>query len=133
MTGDFAAGVVALSAIAVVDVDFGGTAIGSLRVNNSGTMTYVGSASSGPAAWYSPTGGTPGDNYYASMTLDSGDAWTTGTASGTGIALTSNRTWEWSRPPTGTLAATATLRIATDLGMTNVVASASVTVDVESA
>lgn len=135
MVSDAGSGPIALSTMSVRDFESGGNPIlASISVNRSGTITFIGNASSSNTAWYSPTGGTPGDAYYVSMTLDSGDSWTTGAAtSGTGIAITADRAWDWSFGGPNIKEAVCTLRIATDSGMTNVVSSATVNVEMESA
>jgi len=124
-----------LEGIIVGDVEFAPTtASASLQINRDGTITKTGNGSSGDSEWHTPSGGTPGDDYFVSLTLDSGDTWSSGAAaSGVGIALTADRAWSWSATSGVTKEASATLRIARDSGMTEVVGSSNVTVTVESA
>ena len=70
----------------------------SLIFNVDGTITYVLSGlSSGSTAWFSPTGGTPGNSYWVKVTTTSGVG-TTGMTSGTLYALSANRTASVTNP-----------------------------------
>lgn len=118
--------------LALDDQEFSPTnATASVSFLNNGTITYVGNGSTGDSTWFEPSGATPGNNYYVSLTLDSGNLWTSGAASGTGVALTSTRTWSWSTTANGSKTAAVTVRFATDSGMTNVVDSAPLILYVE--
>ena len=77
--------------------------------------------------WITPTTGA--STHYVRATLTSG-TFTTGTT-GSWLALTTDREWTTLVNTSGTKSTTATFEIATDSGGTNVVASASVTLEVE--
>lgn len=66
----------------------------TVTIKRDGSIAYVGNGSAGPAAWFAPTGGTPGDNYWVEFVL-SGHAPTSGDATGSTLALSSDRSWSW--------------------------------------
>lgn len=92
-------------------------------INSNGTVT----TNLGSYNWITPTTGST--TYYVRATLTSG-TFTTGTT-GTWLALSSNRSWNTSYTSNtpGSKVTTATFEIATDSGGTNVVVSASVTLE----
>lgn len=101
----------------------------TLNINSDGTVVATG-ANTGTLAsynWITPTTGST--TYYVRATLTSG-TFTSGTT-GTWLALSSNRSWNtaYTSDTPGNKATTATFEIATDSGGTNVVVSASISLE----
>lgn len=101
----------------------------TLNINSNGTVVATG-ANTGTLAsynWITPTTGST--TYYVRATLTSG-TFTSGTT-GTWLALSSNRSWNTSyiSDTPGNKVTTATFEIATDSGGTNVVVSASISLE----
>lgn len=98
-------------------------------INSNGTVLATGDTAGTLASynWITPTTGST--TYYVRATLTSG-TFTSGTT-GTWLALSSNRSWTtgFTSNSPGSKTTTATFEIATDSGGTNVVVSASVTLE----
>lgn len=104
------------------------TAQASISVNRDGTVTFTGNGSDADYNWHTPAAGNPGDNYEINLTVDSGDAPTSGDSTATDLALTSNRTWTWTTTGIETLSASCTLTLKTPGGTTVDSGTISVTV-----
>lgn len=103
-----------------------GSATASLTLGTDGTINNGSNDSSGgPAYWYTPTTVGIGSNYWVRMTLNSGDAFTTGTV-GSYLQLSSSRAWTLQEAVIGTKTNSCTIQIATDSGGANVVASGTI-------
>ena len=96
----------------------GVAASAGLQLNTDGTITTPYEVSGGPtnidSAWYSPTGGTPGNNYWVSRTLVSG---TLSNDPGAGwLPLSTARLYRVSKAtvPAGAKSCTLTLSISTN-------------------
>jgi hypothetical protein len=98
-------------------------------VNSNGTVLATGDTTGTLASynWLTPTTGST--TYYVRATLTSG-TFSSGTT-GTWLALTSNRSWVtlFTSNSPGNKMTTATFEIATDSGGTNVVVSASISLE----
>jgi hypothetical protein len=69
----------------------------TLHVNRAGTFTRSGQGtiSGTTAGWAEPAHATIGDDYTVRLTVNGGDAPTSGSATGSILALTSDRSWTW--------------------------------------
>jgi hypothetical protein len=90
----------------LADTKAGANALASIRLNTAGTITYVGSGSSGPANWWLG-GGTP-TTLYCTNTV-------TGTVPSVGAApltpTTGTCLWQWVTTGIGTITANGTIRM----------------------
>jgi hypothetical protein len=92
-----------------------------VRLGSGGSI--FGTGTFGPS-WYSPQTGGIGSSFWCRMSKNSGSDPTSGLLSPTIYQLSSDREWTWQRTASGTTSANVTLQIASDSGMSNVVASA---------
>jgi hypothetical protein len=95
----------------------------SARFNTDGSITYVqsGGAASGPANWFSPPGGTPGNSYWVRFNVTSG-ALTQNDAPGF-TALTTNRIMRLTVAGLGVGSANGTIQVAADAGGVTILGS----------
>lgn len=88
----------------------------SFRFNADGTLTYTGNTSSGGSTWVTPP--PPLVTYYGQLVINSGNANTTGPASGVVTDLSTNPVWGWTCPANSTRNATCTFNVYADSGGT---------------
>lgn len=94
---------------------------------NNGSIDYLDPVqSSGSTAWFSPTGGTPGNSYWIKITVVSGST-PTGMTSGTIYALTTTRALTLTRNTLGTSTSAGNIDIYSDAGGTTRVGGGSYT------
>jgi hypothetical protein len=125
-----AGGTVGLSGnIVVSDIEANpAAASGGFSCSSDGSMSYT--AGSGPANWFRPTTASIGNQYWCKLTIV-GSAVSTGTT-GSVLALSSTRTWTWNASAGQSKIGTGTLEIFADAGGATLLASCSLTYDVES-
>lgn len=125
-SGGLASNVVTVSSFAASPA----TSSASVQLNTDGTSTYTGTLTSGSANWFTPTTGGIGSSYWVQLVVNSGTAPNGG--SGTSLlALSSARSWLWSRATNGVTTANCTLNFYSDAGGVTLVHSDTFTVSVE--
>lgn len=110
-------------------------AAASFNVGSDGFVNFTGNLSSSDFAWVSPRIPDPigAEGYWVEVNVTAGDSPTTSAGLGTALELTSDRFWEWAfGPGGGSLTATVSVEIATDSGMSNIVATGTFNVSVTS-
>lgn len=111
----------------VSDIRTTGTASASMTFNADGSIASTGNSTGGPAAWNSPPGGSPGSTTWLSWTT------TGGTGSGGSGILTSGKSFAYSCPLNGTFViGTITCKFYGDVGLTQLLGTITISVDVES-
>lgn len=93
---------------------------------NDGTAAVQGNDAliNSPPDWITPSGGTPGNSYWIRVSVTAGSNPNfSNPGVGSWLAMSSTRTWTWSRTTVGSNTATVTIEIASDSGGSNVVAS----------
>ncbi len=111
----------------VSDIRTSGTASASASFNADGSISYTGNSTGGPTAWNSPAGGSPGASTWLS--------WTTTGNTGTGgsTILSSGKSFSYSCPLNGTFViGTITCKFYGDSGLTQLLGTITLSVDVES-
>lgn len=106
------------------------SASASVSFETNGTIAYTGNDSSGSPNWFAPTTDGIGNSYWVKFTVNSGTAPTSGSAIDTVLALSSSRTWSWSRSASGSTTANCTIAVFSDSGGTQLVHSDSFNVAV---
>ena len=96
----------------------------SVQLNTDGSITLSGNASIGGSNWFNPSSTGVGNQYWARMTKNSGSDNTSGSALSTWLALSTARSWTWSRLSVGAITANVTLEISSDSGGSVIVSSA---------
>lgn len=118
--GDFrgvaaAAAVNPLPLLSLADVEFGGPATVSFTYTTDGTVAIAGSGSTQLGTqWYDPITAGIGAGHWVKVTITAGLNPTTNPGTGAWLALSSPRTWVWTRATVGTISATFTLSVSTD-------------------
>lgn len=105
------------------------TAVASVTMATDGAMSFAGNSPPAAQDWYTPTTVGIGSSYWVVATLNSGSL-SSGTTGST-LALSSNRTWQRNQASLGASAANITLRIYSDAGATQLVATATFQLDAE--
>lgn len=95
----------------------------SIRFNTDGSITYTtsGGAGTGPAAWFNPPAGTPGNGYWIRCVVGSG-ALTVNQAP-TFTQLSANRTFSITVAGVAAASATGTFQISSDAGGVTIVSN----------
>jgi hypothetical protein len=122
-----------LPAMSAYDFPTIGGANASVTFNTDGTISYVGSNSTGPVNWFTPTTPFVGSYFYIKFVLSSGDAWNTGGGliSGTIYALSTARGVAWTAPRSSNKTASVAVTIYADLAGTSQVSSGTITANVQ--
>lgn len=90
---------------------------------SDGDLTRSAAYAPDPHEWFFPEGSAPDKTYYIRATLDAGSAPDSGPALNTAHALTTTRAWSWIVTGLGVSSGTLKIEIATDSGMTDIVAT----------
>lgn len=106
------AGNFALSWGAIESFSVGGSAAASVTIQRDGDVTIVGTLSGTPGAgdWVLPRNAAIGDDYEVRLTVNSGVT-PAGSATGSWLALTSDRAWSHTRITVGTTTGNYTVEI----------------------
>jgi hypothetical protein len=90
-----------------------GPVVLTLNVLRDGTFTRSGggTTSGTVSGWADPPSATVGDDFTVRLTVNSGDSPTSGSATGSILALTSDRSWTWNTTSPVGLSANVTLEI----------------------
>ena len=110
-----------------------GGANGSITFNPDGSISYVGSGSTGPALWFNPATANIGTSYYIKFTLATGSPWVSGgLTSGTVYSLSSARSVGWVSPPRAGLSfsGTVTVQIYADAAGSSLLSTGTITENV---
>jgi hypothetical protein len=115
-----------------------GTTLG-IQFNTDGTITmtrtHTSTGGSGsedvPTGWGSPTGGSPGNNYWIEYHLNSGSGVTSSPGVDTWLQLSSARNFVHAHTGTGSISGVWRFRIASDSGGSNILATFTVTISIE--
>lgn len=102
------------------------SAVVDVGLNTDGTAQYDSFGSPVNFNWHAPTTTGIGSSYWCRMTVNSGTA-LTGSATGSILALSSNRNWTLTRSGVGVNTTNATLEIFSDAAGANLVASRTIT------
>lgn len=102
----------------------------SFGLNSNGTTFLSGNTTSGQSTWI--TFPPPLSSYWASMTVNSGNANNGGPTSGTIVALSSSPGWSWTCPANAVRSANCTLRVYADAAGTQLLSTSNFTVSLES-
>jgi hypothetical protein len=109
------------------------TATGRVFFVSDGTITYTGNGAGGSASWTIPAPARGiGANYWIKLVVNTGAAPTIGDVAGSVLSLSVNRSWGWTASAGQSRIANCTISIYSDAGGTNLLASDTFTVDVES-
>lgn len=129
LAGGAASGVVPFT-VRLDDLKNNAASSATMNFFSTGAITVLGSRSTTSGAWFAPVGGSPGTGYWIKAVI-TGAASSSGPASGALTPLTGTVGWAWNQSPPGTKSATAVVSIYSDAAGTQLQASASVTVSLD--